>query len=69
MKNKRILLGTAIVLTAINLLNTDLSAYQKLSLADLLPVIAIASISFLLKTGVLSGLLIGIRKVWERLKS
>lgn len=68
MKNKWILLGIAIVLMAINLLNTDLSAYRQLSPADFLPVIAIVLASFLIKTGVLSALLIVIKKLWERIK-
>ena len=63
MKNTWILLGIAIVLMAINLLNTDLSAYRQLSPADFLPVIAIVLASFLIKTGVLSALLIVIKKL------
>lgn len=68
MKNKWILFGAAIVLMAIYLLNADFSAYKQLSPADFLPAIVIALVSFLLKTGVLSALLIGIKKlsVWIR---
>lgn len=65
MKNKWILFGVAIVLMAINLLNADFSAYKQLSPADLVPVIAIALVIFLIKTGVLSALLIGIKKLWK----
>ena len=68
MKNKWILFGVAIVLIAINLLNADFSAFQQLSLTDLIPVITIALVIFLLKTGVLSALLIGIKKLWEWLR-
>ena len=68
MKNKWILFGVAIVLMAINLLNADFSAYQQLSPADLVPVITVALVIFLIKTGVLSILLIGIKKLWEWLK-
>ena len=68
MKNKWILLGVAIVLMAINFLNADFSAYRQLSPADLAPVIIIALVIFLLKTGVLSALLIGIKKLWEWIK-
>ena len=68
MKNKWILFGVAIVLMAINLLNADFSAYKQLSLADLVPVIAIALTIFLIKTGVLSALLIGIKKLWQWLR-
>ena len=68
MKNKWILFGVAIVLMAINFLNADFSAYRQLSPADLAPVIIIALVIFLLKTGVLSALLIGIKKLWEWIK-
>ena len=68
MKNKWILFSVAIVLMAINLLNWDFSVYRQLSPADFVPVIIIASIIFLIKTSVLSGLLIGIRKLRERLR-
>ena len=65
MKNKWILFGVAIVLIAINLLDTDFSAYPQFSLADLVPIVVIALVSFLIKTGVLSALLIGIKKLWQ----
>ncbi len=65
MKNKWILFA-ALVLMAINFLNADFSAYKQLSPADIAPVIVIALVSFLLKTGALSALLIGIKKLWER---
>lgn len=68
MKNKWILFSVAVILIVINLLNADFSAYKQLSLADLLPVILIALVSFLLKAGVLSALVIGIKKLWERIK-
>lgn len=68
MKNKWILFGVAIVLMAINLLNADFSTFQQLSPADFLPVIVITLVSFLIKTGTLSALLIGIRKLWEWIK-
>ena len=63
MKNKWILIGVAVIMIAINLLNTDFSAYKQLSPADLVPVIAIALVIFLSKTGILSILLIGIKKL------
>ena len=68
MKNKWILFGVAITLMAINFLNADFSAYQQLSAEDLLPLIIIVLVSFLIKTGILSGLLIGIKKLWEWLR-
>ena len=68
MKNKWILFGVAILLMAINLLNADFSAFKQLSPADFLPVIVITLVSFLVKTGVLSTILIGIKKLWEWLR-
>lgn len=69
MKNKWILFTVAIVLMALNLLNADFSVYKQLSPADFLPVILIALISFLIKTGVLSALLMGIKKLYARWKT
>ncbi len=68
MKNKWILFSIAIVIMAINFLNADFSVYEQLSPADFLPVIVIALVSFLIKTGVLSAVLIGIKKLWEWIK-
>ena len=65
MKNKWILFAVALVLIVINLLNADFSAYKQLSAGDLFPVIVIALVSFLIKTGVLSAAVIGIKKLWE----
>ena len=65
MKNKWILFTVALVLIAINLLNADFSAYKQLSAVDLLPVIVIALVSFLIKTGILSATVLGIKKLWE----
>ena len=68
MKNKWILFAVALVLIAFNLLNADFSAYKQLSASDLLPVIVIALVSFLIKTSVLSVAVIGIKKLWERIR-
>ena len=69
MKNKWILFGVAVVLMAINFLNADFSAYKQLSPADFAPVIIIALVSFLIKTGILSGVLIGIKKIGEWIRN
>lgn len=69
MKNKWILFGVAVVLMAINLLNTDFSAFQQLSPTDFWPVIAITFVIFLLKAGVLSAILIGLKKLLEKIRS
>lgn len=68
MKNKWILFGVAVGLIAIKLLNTDFSAYKQLSPADLVPVIVIALVIFLIKTGILSAVLIGLKKLWKKIR-
>ena len=69
MKNKWILFGAAIVLMAFNLLNADFSAYQRLAPANFWSVIIIALVSLFIKTGVLSALVIGIKKLWQKIRS
>ncbi len=69
MKNKWILFTIAIVLMSINFIHADFSAYQQLSPADLVPVIVIALVSFLIKIGALSAIIIGIIKLWEWFKN
>ena len=68
MKNNWMLLGAAIVLLAINFLSGDFSAYKQLSPADFAQVIIPTLVLFLIKTGVLSALLIGIKKLRKWLK-
>lgn len=53
----------ALILIAVNLSQADFEAYKALSPVDFLPVAAIVLLSFLLKTGILSALLIGIKKL------
>ena len=69
MKNKWILFAVAIIIMAVNFLRADFSVYQQLSPADFLPVIVIVLVSFLIKTGVLSALHVGIKKLWDRFES
>lgn len=66
--SKWILFALALVIMAVNYLSKDFSAYKQLSAADLIPVIGITVVIFLLKTGVLSALLIGLKKLWEQIK-
>lgn len=66
--SKWILFALALVIMAVNYLSKDFSAYKQLSAADLIPVIGITAVIFLLKTGVLSALLIGLKKLWEQIK-
>ncbi len=65
---KWILFAIAIVIMAINYLNKDFSVYRQLSAADLVPVIVITVVIFLIKTGVLSVVLVALKKLWERIK-
>ena len=66
--SKWILFALALIIMAVNYLSKDFSAYKQLSAADLIPVIGITVVIFLLKTGVLSALLIGLKKLWEQIK-
>ena len=66
--SKWILFALALVIMAVNYLSKDFSAYKQLSAADLIPVIGITVVIFLLKTGVLSALLIGLKKLREQIK-
>lgn len=66
--SKWILFALALVIIAVNYLSKDFSAYKQLSAADLIPVIGITVVIFLLKTGILSALLIGLKKLWEQIK-
>ena len=68
MKSKWILFAVATVIIAINFLNADFSAYSQLSPTDFLPIIIVSFIIFLVKTGVLSALLIAIKKLWDWLR-
>ena len=53
---------------AINYLSKDFSAYRQLSGADLVPVIVITAVIFLVNTGVLSAILIALKKLWEQIR-
>ena len=39
-----------------------------MSVTDLIPIALIVLVIYLLKTGVLAGLLLGIKKLWERFR-
>ena len=62
------LLLAALIMLAATWLDTDLSAFSQLSPGDLLPVILIAVVIFLAKTGALSLVLLGLRKFWNRIR-
>ena len=65
---KWILFIAALIMIAYNLLTADFSAYRQLSAGDLIPVVVIALGIFFLKTGVLSAVLLGIKKLWDRIR-
>jgi len=62
------LFAAACILMAINWTNADFSAYEQLSPSELLPVLLITGAIFLIKTGVLSALLVALKKLWDRIK-
>ena len=64
-KNKWLLYATVFILLVISLVSTMLSSECRLSGADLAPIIVITLVSFLIKTGVLSAILIGLKKLWK----
>ena len=68
MKKKWIILGAALVLMAVGPLRSDPSSLRQLSPADFLPVLLITLASFLIKTGLLSAFLLGIKKLRKRLR-
>lgn len=67
-KNKWLLAAAAIIMLGISWANADLSAFQQRSFSDFAPVLIITTVVFLIKTGVLSVVLIGLKKLRERLK-
>lgn len=66
-KYRWIVFISSVIMILVNLSKADFSVYRQFSTDALIPVIAIAAVVFLLKTGVLSALLIGLKKLWERL--
>ena len=55
------------LLLAVTWLDTDQNAFSQPSPEDLLLVIRIAAVIFLVKTGALSLVLLGQRKLWNRI--
>ena len=53
---------------AVNLSKADFSVYRQFSADELIPIAAISLAIFLLKTGVLSGILVGLKKLWQRIR-
>ena len=57
---------SAVIMIAVNLSKADFSVYRQFSANELIPIAAITVVIFLLKTGVLSGILIGLKELWQR---
>lgn len=66
--SKWIIATVAVLMMAITWLDNDFSAYQRLSLTELVPVICVTAVIFLLKMGVLSAVLIGLKELWKRIR-
>ena len=60
-KYRWILFISAVIMIAVNLSKADFSVYRQFSADELIPIAAISLVIFLLKTGVLSGILVGLK--------
>lgn len=67
-ENKHILAAVAVIFMAATWLDNDFSALQSLNPVDFLPVLIITAVIFLAKTGAVSAVLIGLKKLWEHLR-
>ena len=66
--NKRwFVLIAALIMLYFSLKDFDLSRLEKLAFKDVLPLIVITTIIFLFRTSILSVVLLGIRKFWNKL--
>lgn len=68
MKNKWVLVSAAVVMLAVTWLDGEFAGFSSLSTGDLLPVLLIAGVIFLFKTGIFAALLLGLKKLWEKLR-
>ena len=67
-ENKWPLVAAALAMMAFSWANNDFSTLNALQPQALVPVIIIAAVVFLLKTGALAAMLIGLRKLWNWIK-
>ena len=67
-KRKWPLLAAALIMMAITWLSKDPGTLSQLSGEDLWPVVILTAVIFLLKTGALSLILLGLRKLWNRIR-
>ena len=68
LKKKWPLLLAALIMLAVTRLNNDPDSLSSLSPEALLPVLILTAVIFLLKTGTLSLVLLGLRKLWNRIR-
>ena len=66
--NKWILLVAALIMLAVTWLGKEPESLSQLSAGDLLPILAVSAVIFLVKTGVLSALLLLIKKLWDKFR-
>jgi hypothetical protein len=55
----------SVAFIVINLLDNDFSQLRTLPKERLLPILLITLITFLIKAGILSAILIGLKKLWK----
>ena len=55
----------SVAFIVINLLDNDFSQLRTLPKERLLPILLITLITFLIKVGILSAILIGLKKLWK----
>lgn len=65
LKTKWTLLVAALIMLAVTWLNKDPDTLSNLSAEAILPIVILTAVIFLLKTGVLSLVLLGLRKLWH----
>ena len=58
----------AAIMLAVTWLDNDHSSFQNLTPEEIAPVIVITAVIFLVKTGVLSAVLMGLKKLWDFLR-
>lgn len=68
-ENKWPLLLAALVMMAISWADTDMSALRELQPQALTPVLIITVAVFLLKTGILTAVLLALKKTWNWIKN
>ena len=68
LKTKWPLLAAALIMLAVTWLNRDPDTLSNLSPEAILPILILTAVVFLVKTGVLSLVLLGLRKLLNRIR-